>query len=487
MSRVVFRVDASEQMGGGHLLRCIALADALSQRGAEIHFICGLLPGHFSDLLEKSGLAVIQIKKGAGEPLNELVETQAALESLGVVDWLVIDHYGLDEQWETKFRRLVRKIMVIDDKANRRHNCDILLDQNYIPSPVERYNDLVPASCQMLLGPRYAILQEGFSTARQNLRLRDGQVRRLLICFGATDPAGHTFSAIEALFPNAGAFEQIDVVTTPENSRATELQERCSELPNVYFHSPAKDFIGLMQAADLAVGAGGIMNWERACLGIPTIAFGIADNQEPILASLIHDGIVLGEASMPNPDSELMSSWLSVVACNPELLRGLSARSLLLVDGRGAQRVAEVLIPALIRFRPATLKDSRNLFAWRNSADVSSASASGIVPDYFGHEIWLKETLANENSILLVIEEQQEPVGVVRFDCNGNEATISIYRIPGSRESHGLIRQSTEWLRFNRRDLRRIVANILPGNDVSLAAFRAAGYDDKKHTLFIDL
>jgi RimJ/RimL family protein N-acetyltransferase len=242
-----------------------------------------------------------------------------------------------------------------------------------------------------------------------------------------------------------------------------------------------------MQAADLAMGAGGIMNWERACLGIPTIAFGIADNQEPILASLIHDGIVLGEASMPNPDSELMSSWFSVVVCNPELLRGLSARSSLLVDGRGAQRVAEVLIPALIRFRPATLKDSRNLFAWRNSADVSSASASGIVPDYFGHEVWLKETLANKNHMLLVIEEQQQPVGVVRFDCDGSEATISIYRIPGSRGSPGLVRQSTEWLRSNRRDLRRVIANILPGNDISLEAFKAAGYYEEKCTLFINL
>jgi UDP-2,4-diacetamido-2,4,6-trideoxy-beta-L-altropyranose hydrolase len=487
MSRIVFRVDASTQLGGGHVVRCATLARTLLQRDAEVHFLCRLLPGHFCDWLEEAGFAVVRLRKDVPSLVDDLVETQAALASFAPVDWLVVDHYGLDTRWESALRPMIEKIMVIDDKANRSHDCDILLDQNYIRDAATRYDGLLPASSRRLLGPRYALLREDFRVARQNLRFRDGKLRRLLICFGATDPKRHTFAALQALSRSTNFYEQIDVVTSHQNPMAAELRAHCAKLGKVSFHCPAEDLLALLEAADLALGAGGTMNWERACLALPTIAFGIADNQEPILASLIRDGVVLGQASMPDPAPDLMAGWLAVAASNPDLLQGLSARSVALVDGKGADRVADALVPPAFSFRPVTQEDTRHLFSWRNSPEISGASVSGGVPDYAAHEAWLKATLADDNKILLLIEGQQQPVGVVRFDCVGDEATISIYRVPDADVGRGLVRQSTEWLRRNRADIRRIVANVLPGNSASLTAFRSAGYRDSLYSLCIDL
>jgi UDP-2,4-diacetamido-2,4,6-trideoxy-beta-L-altropyranose hydrolase len=487
MRRIVFRVDASTQLGGGHVVRCATLARALVQHGAEVSFLCRSLPGHFCDWLEQADFSVIRMQEVAAGLAEDLAETRSALAPLGLVDWLVVDHYGLDARWEGALRPMAKQIMVIDDRADRPHDCDILLDQNYIRDAATRYDGLVPVSCRKLLGPRYALVREDLRVARQSLRVRHGKVRRLLICFGATDPGGHTLAALQAVSGNAGAYESIDVVASPQNPRAAELREQCAALSSACFHCPVEDFTALLEAADLALGAGGTMNWERACLALPTIAFGIADNQEPILASLIQDGVVLGQAFMPVPDSDSMAAWLAVVASNPDLLQGLSARSAALVDGEGAGRVVDALIPAAFSFRPATLKDSRNLYAWRNSPETSSASVSCGVPDYAAHEAWLKATLADDSRILLLIEARQQPLGVVRFDCTGDEATISIYRVPVSGAARGLVRQATEWLRRNRPDVRRIVANILPGNSASLAAFRAAGYRDSLYRLYIDL
>jgi UDP-2,4-diacetamido-2,4,6-trideoxy-beta-L-altropyranose hydrolase len=487
MSRVVFRVDASEQMGGGHVSRCATLARGLIDLGAEVTFLCRLLPGHFCDWLEVGGFTVIRIQQKAHGLSGDVKETKEALIGLGKIDWLIVEHYGLDVNWESAMRSVATQIMVIDDKANRAHDCDILLDQNYIDDAETRYTDLVPINCRKILGPRYALLSKNFYELRQRLRVRDGKIRRLLICFGATDPTGHTIKALRAVVESALEFEHIDVVTSPQNPLADELMVVCSTMFNTYFHCPAIDLPHLIEAADLAIGAGGIMNWERACLALPTIAFGVVDNQKAILAALIRDGFVLGQSSIDGFDKESMAAWLFVASRNPELLRGIAIRSASLVDGRGVERVIEHIIPAIFTFRPATLADSNSLFEWRNSPVVSDASVSGCLQDFLGHENWLKAVLKDENKILLLIEKDNKKIGVVRFDCTDDEAIISIYRVPGIGNARGLIRQSTNWLQQNRVGIKRIVANILFSNASSMEAFRSAGYRDSTHRLYIDL
>ena len=485
--RVLIRADASTDIGAGHVMRCVALAEILVARGANVSFICRELPGHYCDWLEQRGFPVSRLDYENTDLDADSAQCQAMLFRVGTPDWLVVDHYGLGVSWETALRPLTRKIFAIDDNADRVHNCDLLLDQNSVIQQTERYSGLLPPGTQCLFGPRYALLRPEFADARAARHDRNGMVRRVLVCFGGSDPQGHTVATLRALRSHASCLEQIDVVVGLSNRNQAELAAVCAEFPNAVLHCQTDNMPALLAAADLAIGAGGTMNWERACLGLPTLAFGIADNQRQVLTSLIETGYVAGVPNMPSPDETLISAWLKCLLDNPALLRGLSERSATLVDGRGAKRVADTLFPAPLTFRPATLEDSDNLLNWRNDPAIRSVSLTSHGIDRNTHSSWLQKTLADPQRVLLIAEHEGRPAGVVRFDLHPQEAVISVYRVPLADSPNGLIRQATEWLRAQRPEIGRIRAEVLQNNRVSLAAFKTAGYRVTSNTLVFEL
>lgn len=466
-------------------MRCSTLARELIARGAEVHFLCRELPGDYCSWLEEYGFGVTRLHDYTDD-FNDIAQCQAALAQIARPDWLVVDHYGLDVRWETSLRGLVKKILVIDDKADRAHDCDLLLDQNLNDKQNERYASLLPDSTQCLLGPRYAMLRPEFASARLRQRVRDGNVHRVLICFGGSDPHRHTIATLEALRSHVPLLERIDVIVGLANQDQTAIATICAELPNTVLHCQTDAVVALLTAADLAIGAGGTMNWERACLGVPTLAFGVADNQQQGLVSLIKSGYIVGTSSMPSPDKEKIKAWLTCLLDNPPLLRGLSARSATLVDGYGVKRIADMLLPTIFTFRPATLRDSKNLQNWRNTPEIRSISTSTDEIDLKTHETWLKNTLSDPLRILLVAEYEGQPAGIIRFDLLPQEAVISVYRIPLANAPRGLIRQATDWLHVHHPEIRRIRAEVLAHNSASLAAFRATGYRDVRNTLVIE-
>ena len=236
-------------------------------------------------------------------------DAKATLEAAGKLfpdglDWLVVDHYGLDATWEHLLRPHVRKLMVIDDLANRPHDCDLLLDQNYYHDLDRRYHRLVPEQCVTLLGPAYVLLRPEFADARQRLRLRDGSVRRILVFFGGSDPANQTQVAVEALKlldrPDIG----VDVVVGAANPNRDAIQALYNQLPNVTFHCQVSNMAELILNADLGVGAGGTAMWERCCLGLPTITVIFAANQERTTEDVAALGAIeyLGWSSQLRPE-----------------------------------------------------------------------------------------------------------------------------------------------------------------------------------------
>lgn len=483
MTRIAFRVDASATLGAGHVARCATLAGHLRERGAEIRFLCRELPGHFCDWLAGQGYAVTRLPGGEWTAEADAAASSAALAAEGPLDWLVVDHYGLDARWQRLLRLHARRLMVIDDLADRPHACDLLLDQNFRPGPPLSYATLAPGA-QLLLGPRYALLRPEFAVARAKLEARSGSVRHILICFGGADPHNHTAAALAALAPRAATLARIDVVLGAANPHRQSIAALCASLPQARLHCPADDMAGLMAAADLAIGAGGTMNWERACLALPTLAFAIADNQAPGLTALLAAGVLLGQATVTPPDAAAIGAWLDCLLDNPPLLQGLAERSSALVDGRGADRVADLLLPPALSLRPASAADGDRILAWRNHPAVRAVSLDDRPIDTAAHYAWLARTLADPARSLLIAEAAGTPVGVVRFDYAGDTATISVYRAPEAGSAgRGLIRAATAWLRAQSRGIRRIRAEVLPANLPSLAAFRAAGYRDSKNVL----
>jgi UDP-2,4-diacetamido-2,4,6-trideoxy-beta-L-altropyranose hydrolase len=209
---VIIRVDSSSQIGSGHLMRCLTLAGQLKKQGAEIAFICRDIEGNLTELVKKKGYELYLLPCATKDDTltgyatwltvsqkRDAEETIAIIQKFSVVNRLVIDSYAIDETWEKLLRPYVQEIFVIDDLANRRHDCDVLLDQNYYLDKEHRYDGLLPESCKLLLGPEHALLREEFYEAKKHLRKRDGRIHNILVFYGGSDLTDETTKAIQAL------------------------------------------------------------------------------------------------------------------------------------------------------------------------------------------------------------------------------------------------------------------------------------------------
>lgn len=352
--RVAFRADGSIQIGSGHVMRCLTLADELVRRDAKTHFIARSHPGHLAELIRQRGYDCTLLPaltgsfreehKGSAHRLaaQDANETTKALMALGDLDWLVVDHYALDAVWEESIRRLGPRILAIDDLADRPHHCDILLDQN-LQARDDRYDRLLPETCLRLLGPTYALLRPQFAAARKTVTPRSGKVERILVSFGGSDPDNLTATTLDAVVETSGSDLAVDVVLGPDNPRRQELEARCARTDNVTGHWNVTDMAALMAIADLSVGAVGATTWERACLGLPAIVVTIADNQRPTAACAERRGILqwLGDAG--DITAAQIATALRAALAEPDALATQSHQGMAMVDGDGAVRVAEAM------------------------------------------------------------------------------------------------------------------------------------------------
>lgn len=348
--RVVVRTDASTVIGSGHVMRCLALAQSLRDVAAQIVFVCRMLPGNLCDFIESHGYEVLRLSYPADSLESErwgidAEQTISALESRKLTtDWVIVDHYALDRRWEFALRPLAAKIMAVDDLANRHHDCDLLLDQNLYTDMVTRYDALTPISCTKLLGPMYALLRPEFRNTRANIRERDGTVRRMLFFFGGSDPSNETAKALDALRLLGRSDIAVDVVVGASNPNSHQIEKQCGALSSVSFHCQVKNMAELMAAADLALGAGGTTTWERCCLGLPTLAIVVADNQVESVRTLAQAEIVFSLGAGSQVCSSDIAKALQQFLDDRDRCVMMSGASMQLVDGNGAERVSQALL-----------------------------------------------------------------------------------------------------------------------------------------------
>lgn len=360
MITCVFRADASVIIGSGHVMRCLTLADVLREQGFDAAFICRELPGNMCETIEKKGYLVHRLPysknlhqvaakevQWLGESWQRDAEQVAAiLEGYGVkrLRWLIVDHYGLDLKWEQRLRSYVRKMLVIDDLANRRHDCNIILDQNLHLNMEDRYEGLAGRSVKYLLGPKFAMLRPEFIAARRTRQMRTGEIRRLFIFFGGSDPTNETKKALEAVQALTRSDIRIDVVVGAINPNKTSVKELCERMPNVTFHCGVDNMAELMANADLAIGAGGTASWERCCVGIPSIVVAIAENQySPIRCLEQLNAIKYCGRAEENSSAKILAE-LQLLTSSPETVSAMSKAAMGLVDGCGTERVMKEII-----------------------------------------------------------------------------------------------------------------------------------------------
>jgi UDP-2,4-diacetamido-2,4,6-trideoxy-beta-L-altropyranose hydrolase len=276
-------------------------------------------------------------------------DAEQTIEALGDFkpDWLVVDHYGLDESWEKGLKGHVDKIFVIDDLANRPHDCDVLLNQNLLDDLENTYKELVPQQCRKLLGPRFALLRPEFRRARETLRGRDGIIRRILVFFGGVDPTGETEKALEALEMLRRPDIAVDVVVGSNNPNGQKIEAICRGMNNVTFHQQISNMAELMAAADLAIGAGGTASWERCCLGLPAVVTIIADNQAESTRKLAQERriILMGNSRELCPENYLSILGIVLLRSTCEFIEN----GLALVDGLGTSRTSAIFYHPNVR------------------------------------------------------------------------------------------------------------------------------------------
>jgi UDP-2,4-diacetamido-2,4,6-trideoxy-beta-L-altropyranose hydrolase len=331
--RVVFRVDASLEIGTGHLMRCMTLADELRRRGATTTFLCREQPGHLIEQTRSRGFETEAI-------LHE--DAAGSLVARLRPDWVVVDHYGLGSAWESAVRPSTRRIFAIDDLADRDHDCDLLLDQNLYDGVEQRYASRLPAHCRQLIGPRYALLRPEFAESRIRLSRATKSVSRLLISFGGIDATNETARVLKSL-ANWPALA-LDVVIGPGHPNRREIQELTSERPGTTLHVGTNRMAALMSEADAFVGAGGSTTWERFCLGLPSLVIAVADNQVPTAQHLSKLGAIdyIGGHSDLTPDG--LRAALSRFLADDAGRTRMTELGMTLVDGLGAQRVANTML-----------------------------------------------------------------------------------------------------------------------------------------------
>ena len=302
---VAIRVDSSRMIGSGHLMRCLTLGERLRSEGVQVVVVCRDLPGNLYALVHEKGFVLKVLPRHEDDSTlsgyaawltvsqeTDAQETRAVLDTLAPISRLVVDSYALDETWEKVMRPLVGEIFVIDDLANRRHDCDILLDQNFYLGMEHRYDGLVPIGCKLLLGPRHALLRQEFYEAKKRLRSRDGMLRRILIFYGGVDRTQETEKAIQALLLLKLQQIEVDVVVGSSNVRQEQIRQLCEAHDFLHFHIQVNNMAELMANADLCLGAGGTTTWERCFLGLPAIVTAVAENQFQICEDCAAAGFI---------------------------------------------------------------------------------------------------------------------------------------------------------------------------------------------------
>lgn len=326
---VAFRLDAGPEIGLGHLMRCLAIADRLQVAGAECHFLCHELPSHLQPLL----------KQHRYHPL-------AALDDVGPLPhlrpaWLVVDHYAIAQSLETSLAQHCGQLLVLDDLADRPHHGQLLLDQGPLRTKAD-YQTLIPDNCRLLLGTDYALLRPAY---RQLARRNIPQWRRGLICFGGADPAGACLITLNTLAQLPWAKNMSwTLVAGSANPLWDQLQQKVAELPDLHIDllRQSDQMALLMARHDFAIGAAGGMTWERACLGLPTLAVPIVDNQqfndEVIARFQLAERMTLSELAEP---ARLEQALLSLER-RAEAYRQRGQQQ---VDGLGLDRLIAWLLP----------------------------------------------------------------------------------------------------------------------------------------------
>jgi UDP-2,4-diacetamido-2,4,6-trideoxy-beta-L-altropyranose hydrolase len=481
---LLFRADASIAIGTGHVMRCLAFAQAWEDLGGRSLFAMVESTRALAARLRSESCEVVSVAAPTGS--QEDSERTAALAREHHATWVVVDGYqfGADYQQALKSRGL--KVLFMDDYGHGAHySAEVVVNPNVCAN--EALYKSRESYTRVLLGTRYCILRREFNAWRQWQRTIPPLARRVLVTMGGSDPENLTARVLEALSSseNGHRFEHLEatVVIGGSNPRSVSL-EQLAEVSGrkIRLHKDTAQMAEWMAEADVAISAAGSTSWELCLTGLPSLLVDVAANQTAVARELDRKGCAIHLGSSSEFTTEKIADQLDTLVHSQELRQSLSRTSRALVDGYGSMRIASVLSGEGFFLRRATADDSRLLWEWANDPAVRSSSFSPSPILWETHQAWFADKLRQEKCLILIAEDEEgSPVGQIRFDTRPDgDCEVDVSVAPAKRgQGLGatLIRRGVETALKEER-CPGVHAFVRRNNDASRRAFESAGFSN---------
>jgi len=482
---LLIRTDASIQIGTGHLMRCLALAQAWQDAGGQTVFLMATKAPALEARLQSEGMKIVHLSVQPGS-IDDAIQTSCYAHQVEA-DWIVVDGYHFGTNYQRIIKNQKCRLLLIDDLGNfEYYYANLILNQN-IYAHEELYRNREPYT-QLLLGTRYALLRREFLKWRGWRREIPEVARKVLVTMGGSDPDNVTLKVVQALQRvDVDGLEAI-VVVGGSNPHYEELQSAVQDLRfPIRLESNVTNMPELMAWADVAISGGGSTSWELAFMGVPALVTILASNQYPIAESLnaIGCAVNLGwyEDVSPTETAQALTQLLRAPGTRAEM----SKHGRQLVDGDGVDRALMHIRGESVRLRRVREDDCRLLWEWANDPEVRAVSFSSESIPWEEHLRWFNAKLGNSGCLLLIAEDSAGvPIGQVRFDVvRKNEAVISV---SVDRENRGkgfgstIIRLASQKL-CDLTEINVIHAYIKQNNEASFRAFMKAGYKESGVTM----
>ena len=474
---LLIRADASTQMGTGHVMRCLALAQAWQDKGGQVTLAATTFPPALGERLASEGLTLVTLTAEPGSP-DDAQQTAEHARALGAT-WVIVDGYQFGAAYQRALKDAGLRVLFMDDYGHAGTYCaDIVLNQNSYAH--ERLYTQRAAHTRLLLGPRYVLLRREFWPWRGWLRETPEVARKVLVTMGGADPNNITLRVIEALQQIDAPNLEVTVVVGGSNPHSTEIEAAARvSRHQIKVEWNISDMPTLMAWADVAVTAGGSTCYELAFMGLPALIVVLAENQQTGAAVLAKVGIGQNLGWHNEVGSSAITSALMRLLTEPESRAAMSRCGSSLVDSYGSTRIVAEMQKTPLRLRRATSENCRLLWDWANDPAVRKASFSSEPIPWDSHVVWFAAHIASPNDhIFIGIDSDDQPIGQVRFAVEGDTAVISVSLDAGTRNkgySSKLIRMGTKAI-FEETSVVQINAYVKPDNTPSLCAFTHADF-----------
>ncbi len=482
---IIIRADANATIGTGHVMRCLALAQAWQDAGGQCCFaVSGIAPA-LANRLQTEGMEIEQIraKPGSEQDCDQLCDFAHSREA----EWVVLDGYEFDGDYQKRVKQAGSRLLFVDDYGRAgSYHADVVLNHNLLASE-DMYREREKRT-RLLLGTRYALLRREFTGWRDWTREIPEVGRKVLVTMGGSDPDRLTGRLINAL--KSMPQMEVTVVIGGCNTEFGSIQgaEGCFE-GNVRWVRARTDMAKLISEADIVIAIAGGTLWESLCMSCPAMTYSRDAFQKRVVSKLAEAGAVCDMGYAGEFDSAGVEAVLSDLASSPSWRSEMANAGRRLVDGKGAERVCGILleqeprtdakadlIPIEAADRDCFLEMSKMLFRELNPQ---------FFPDPDWQQHYFENILANQNLHLRWIITEGQRVGFIlsglerhRFLPRWTGMVYELYILPEFRR-RGIARCCAAQViqELESRQPSKIQLEVATGNSAAVTFWNTLGFE----------